>query len=250
LTWTETTAEPDFPPLLTGRRILPGADPYAEAVAGVQTGELGAGDVLWDGNPTRVALAIVLEPEVPLAKAAQMLPLAMVAMADCVGALAPPQVAVMLRWPRTITVNGAAVGEIRAACDTDVADHIPDWLVVSVDLRMRLAPDAAEPGRTPDRTTLADEGCEELTNLDVIGSFTRHFLTWLNNWQDEGLKAVQQNWLRLAEDRDGPRAVDGLAGTVRITGMDEDGNLLVRNDRGEELMLPLLASIETQPERG
>ncbi|MGI9409893.1 MAG: biotin/lipoate--protein ligase family protein, partial [Hyphomicrobiaceae bacterium] len=86
--------EPSFPPLLSGRRAVPGQGPMDGALEGVRGGELGAGDVIWTDSPDMVELAIVLEPDVALARAAQMLPLTMVAAADCIGALAPPQVGV------------------------------------------------------------------------------------------------------------------------------------------------------------
>jgi BirA family biotin operon repressor/biotin-[acetyl-CoA-carboxylase] ligase len=244
LTWVDPAASPDFPPLLSARRIVPGTHVFDAAVAGAAEGSLRAGDALWDGDPTRVAVAIVLEPEVTLRRAVQMLPLAIVAAGDCIGALAPPQVGVMFRWPQTIAVNGAAVGHVRVASPSADADREPDWLVVAIDLRMRPAPDADEPGRAPDRTTLADEGCEDLTNLDLMGSFARHFLTWLNIWQDDGYGPVRYNWLERAEVDGGN---DEIGGVTTISGMDEAGNLLVRNAAGEALTLELLDSIEIAP---
>ena len=56
--------EPEFPPLLTGRRVIEGQSVLAAAIAGASVGSLGAGDLLWDDDPARVELAIVLEPEV------------------------------------------------------------------------------------------------------------------------------------------------------------------------------------------
>jgi BirA family transcriptional regulator, biotin operon repressor / biotin---[acetyl-CoA-carboxylase] ligase len=251
LTWIDAIVEPDFPPLLSGRRIVPGASVLVEAVSGAKAGTLGAGDVLWDSDPTRVAVALVLEPDVALRKAAQMLPLAMVAAADCIGALAPPQVGVMFRWPGTVTVNSATVGEIVAISATDAPDHVPEWLVISMELRMRLPPDADEPGKTPEVTTLADEGCEDLSNLDIMGSFARHFLTWLNIWEDDGFRQINQSWIGRAEGNAAPAGHRGLGNLATVSGMDEDGNLLVRDrTTGQVHALGLLDVIETAHKEG
>lgn len=241
MTWIDPATAPDFPPLLSARRIVPGSRVFEAATTGAADGSLRAGDVLWDDDPTRVALAIVLEPDVSLGHAAQMLPLAMVAVGDCVGALAPPQVGVTFRWLRTIAVNGASVGNVRVASPTGDAACEPDWLVVAIDLRMRPAPDADEPGSAPDRTTLADEGCENLTNFDLMGSFARHFLTWLNIWQDEGFGPVRRNWLERAEVDRGSDTENNFAA---IDGMDEGGNLLVRSETGQTVTLALFDAVE------
>ncbi len=235
--------EPEFPPLLSGRRVLEGQAVREAAIAGVRGHELGAGDVLWADDPSRVELAIVLEPEVALATAIQMLPLTMCAVGDCIGVLAPPQVGVMFRWPGTLLVNGAAAGEVAL----DVVDcgerEIPEWMVVAIALRFRHAPGAAEPGHIgADITALAEEGCEELTPAQLIESTARHFLTWLNIWQDDGFRAVHQSWLERVEGRDEIVAVAGrssLIYNVSVLGLDEDGNLLVRDGDGPVTALAL-----------
>ena len=244
MSWIDPAAEPDFPPLLSGRRVVPGTSALEGAVAGAATGELTAGDVIWETDPARVALAVVLEPDVTLRQAAQMLPLTMVALADCIGSLAPPQVGVMFRWPGTVTVNGAKVGDVCVVASNADAGAVPDWLVVSVDLGMHPATAADEPGRTPDLTTLADEGCGELAYLDVMGSFSKHFLTWLNIWEDEGFRPVHESWIERAEDREVPRRLAGEEAEVTIRGMDEDGNLIVASNEGRVSALPLVDVVD------
>ena len=248
MTWTDHTAEPMLPPLLSGRRIIPGQSVRDAAVAGARAGSLGACDVLWDGDPTRVDIAIVLEPDVDLRQAAQMLPLAMVAVGDCIGAMAPPQVGVVFRWPNTIAVNGGRVGQIQVIADDVMPDAVPRWLVASLELQMRRNSDAAEPGQTPDTTSLADEGCEELTNLDIMGAFARHFMAWLHIWQDEGFGPLRQAWLERADGKDEPeKLTPEQVDAVTVVGMDEDGNLLVHGSSTVPTELPLLDAISVQP---
>jgi biotin-(acetyl-CoA carboxylase) ligase len=49
-----------------------------------------------------------------------------------------------------------------------------------------------------ERTTLAEEGCGEVTTIDLLEAFGRHFLGWINRWQEDGVKPVQQAWLSRA----------------------------------------------------
>mgnify|MGYP001822568600 CR=1 FL=1 len=240
MSWIDPAAEPDFPPLFSGRRVVPGTSALEGAVAGAATGELTAGDVIWESDPARVALAVVLEPDVTLRQAAQMLPLTMVALADCIGSLAPPQVGVMFRWPGTVTVNGARVGEVRVVAPGAAPDAVPDWLVVAVDVGMQLGADEAEPGTSPDRTTLAEEGCAELTYIDVMGSFSKHLLTWINIWEDEGFKPVHKSWMERVEEQSQYQSQ-----SVAVKGMDEDGNLIVGVADGSVRLLALVDTIET-----
>lgn len=237
--------EPEFPPLLTGRRIIEGQSVLAAAIAGARATSLGAGDVLWDDHPARVELAILLEPEVPLTGAAQMLPVAMAAAGDCIGVLSPPQVGVMFRWPGEILVNGASVGRISLVSDRCRADAVPDWMVVHLTVRLQNESDEVEPGYVTHMTSLSEEGGENLTNVQLIESYSRHFLTWLNLWQDDGFKAVHGGFLERLCGQDEPIQLDAAGDEpITVLGLDEDGNLLVRQADGATAALPLLDAVE------
>src|SRR5437660_1044252 len=86
---------------------------------------MSAGDVVWSRNTGRAQVAIVLEPEVALARALQMGPLLMVALGDSLGSLCPPKLAVQYRWPRGILLNGVIAGQVRLAAPRVPSDTIP-----------------------------------------------------------------------------------------------------------------------------
>jgi len=134
-----TLAEPTFPPLLNGRVVIKGDSPRDLAIAGAQNGELGAGDALWLQDTMQAELAIVLEPDDPLRKSAQMLPLAVAAAGDSLATLTPPQVGVQCRWPATLLLNGADVGNcaliVPASCEPT---ETPAWMVLSISLGLAL----------------------------------------------------------------------------------------------------------------
>ncbi|MEC9369302.1 MAG: biotin/lipoate--protein ligase family protein, partial [Pseudomonadota bacterium] len=107
--------DPTFPPLLKGHAVDSDTDAFDTACARAGAGKLGAGDVVWSRNTYNLDIAIVLEPDVPPAVAAQMMPVCMVAIGDCIGALTPPQVGQTFTWPNLIRINGATAGRVVAA---------------------------------------------------------------------------------------------------------------------------------------
>lgn len=225
--------DPTFPPMMNGIGVSAPDHPFMHAVDGARNGTLEAGDVIWARNMSAMTWAIVLEPEVALAKALQMVPLALVAAGDCIGALTPPQVGLMFRWPNLISVNGGTAGHVEVAASTLDVTAVPDWIVVCVHVRLR-RDDQFEPGEQPDITSLDEEGCPDLTRSGMIESYSRHFLTWLNTWTDDGFHPIHSAWLYRASGLDKEFSLNlpghGITGT--FTGLDEDGNMLIKDEAG------------------
>jgi biotin-(acetyl-CoA carboxylase) ligase len=107
-------------------------------------------------------------------------------------------------------------------------------MVAGVEMAMLGAPDRPEPGLAPEQTTLWDEGCADIDPVSLVESIARHFLAWLNIWQDDGFKAVHEAWLARCEERGGELALDhaGKRHHGRFLGLDEDGNLLLQTGQG------------------
>jgi biotin-(acetyl-CoA carboxylase) ligase len=225
-------ADPTFPPLLKGHDVPGAEDAFKVACDRASEGALGAGDVVWSRNDSRIDVAIIMEPEVALETAVQMLPLAMVAIGDCLGALTPPQVGQTFTWPGTIRVNGALAGTMKAAAGGKRdANAVPGWMVVGLWLRHLREDNEPEPGDVPDQTWLSEEGCEELTRTELLESYSRHFLTWLNTWNEDGFKSIHASWLYRAQENEeditfelGGKNYSGV-----MLGLDDNGNLLYRD---------------------
>lgn len=236
----------DLPPLLTARAVSGSA--FAAAVAAAQAGADG-GLVLHGADRDGLDLAIVLAPEVPLAGAMAMVPVAGNAMADAFGAHAPSEVAFHLEWPGTFRVNGARCGGIRAAASGSDPDAVPDWLVLGLALPMTGGgPAAAEPGHAPDATVLCEEGCGGMDMAALGGSWGRHFLTWLHEWQTDGMRRVVSQWRARAHGlrAEVTVAAPGGAAAGLFVGLDEQGGMLLRAGGGVRL-LPLTMLLEEAP---
>lgn len=219
-----------FPPLMTGEAAGPGQDPFDLAC---QRAELGvdAGLVVYELGTDVLRAALVLAPEVPLAKAMAMLPVCGVGFQNALGALAPPEVAVHLDWNGALRINGARCGRLRIAASTDDPDTQPDWLVVALDLPLWPEGDG---GETPDETALYAEGCADVAAPRLLESWARHCLHWINRWDEGELETIHGEWRGLAHGMGEARTEAGRSGT--FLGVDEDFGMLLRDETTTHLI--------------
>ena len=237
--------DPTFPPLLTGHDVKGKPGPFETACAEAQAGEAGAGDVFWARDTSRFDWACVLEPDVETARALQMHFTAMVALGDAFGAIAPPEVAFQYRWPGDLLVNGGRAGKARVAIGPEGDDGAPAWLVVGLDLVLKRDGGRYEPGADPDNTALQEEGCGEVTRTELVESVSRHFLTWVHTWNEEGFRSVHENWLARAEGWQEDISLDwaGEHHAGKFLTIDDEGNLLLKGEAGM-VSLPVSEAVE------
>ncbi len=239
--------DPAFPPLLKGHPVDPGVSAHGVACAQAAARHAGAGDVFWSRSEDRLSMAIVLEPEVTAARAAQMHLVMMIAFGDAFGAIAPPEIGVHYRWPGVILVNGATAGEVRTVIAEELDESgAPAWMVTGVDVAITLDLSQPDPGKHPDKTTLHEEGAGEVDRTMLVNSICRHFLTWIDTWQHDGFRSVHQNWTGRMDEAGTPVTVgqDGSPITGTMTGLDEDGNLLLRTGEGRVQSVPLTSAAD------
>ncbi|WP_457936415.1 biotin/lipoate--protein ligase family protein [Mesorhizobium sp. 10J20-29] len=246
MTVAELTA-PVFPPAFDGHAVDPEHDLLAEALSGAAAGTYGAGDLIWSRSTDRAAAMIVLEPDVPLSRAVQMGPTLMVAIGDALGAIGPPNLALTFRWPFTVLANGGRIGRVVLAAPENAAlEVVPSFLIVGFELALKNADNGAdEPGRHPDMTALHEEGGGEIERTELVEAVARHFLSWIDGWQQEGFRGVHQSWLARAHDMNGP--VEGRLASFfwsgQMLGLDEEGGLLV-SENGVTSAIPVAAALE------
>lgn len=226
---------PEFPPIYSGHETEMPGDPVRAAIAALDAGRGQGGDIFWSNETASASCAIILEPDKPLEIAMQAVPMAMVALGDALGAIAPPNVAVTYRWPSTILVNGAKAGSVDAVLPKfPQAGRNAAWLVLVMILAIRRERESVEPGEKADETVLWEEGCGDLDRTQILESYSRHFLSWMDRWEDEGFAPVHQMWLFRAADLDRDFSFDGRSGAVEGTmlGLDDNGGLLMRTAKG------------------
>lgn len=227
--------EPVFPPLLTGHPVQGGEDPFERAQAMAALGCDG-GTVVYNIQADRLRVAIVFAPEVVLSEAMAMLPLCAVGFQNALGALAPPEVAVHLGWDGLICVNGAKCGMFRVAASDADTEAEPDWLIVGWDLALLQTSQA--PGENPDVTALYDEGCADVSATQLVESWSRQMMTWLNRWQEDGNAPVHGEWIGLLCGVGEPIGETGV-----FLGTDERFGMLIRHGSDTQLR-PLTELLE------
>ena len=219
-----TEARPTFPPLLTGAQAPHGADPFDKAVSAALTG-CDAGLVCWSDRADRLEAAVVFAPECALREAIGISFAVSNGFVDALGTLAPPEVAVHHVWPGSFKVNGADCGGLRAASSGADPEQDPDWLVISLSVPVLPTSDG---GDDPTRTCLYNEGCAELGTVQLLESWSRHMLTWVNRWLDDGFAPLHAAWRERAWEMGG--ALPDGSGT--FMGLDEHGGMLVKTAAG------------------
>ncbi|WP_321504877.1 biotin/lipoate--protein ligase family protein [Breoghania sp.] len=230
-----------LPPLLTAHAAVSATSPEEAARLGAEAGHYGAGDLVWQATAEGVAMALVLEPEVTPELCRQMLLVGMVAAADAIGALIPPEVGITWDWPSTLRANDGIVGHVSLEMsETFDGAGAPDWLVLGLRVALHAnVGEGVEPGLTPDRTTLYDEGCGEIAAEDLISAWARHLLTWIDTWQQDGFAPVREAWTFRARGREDGEAEIERDGTLyrgRVRGLDDRGGLLLEGDAGSVLL--------------
>ncbi len=227
-----TAEEPSFPPLLTSCPTEFPTDTAEQALAEIARQKAGAGDLFWSSDKDRLTFSLVLEPDVPKERCYEILYVAMVAFGDAAGALMPPEVSVTFAWPSFLLVNDGKVGYVDLLiAPTASEEDIPDWLLLTMDVEMRPAEIAYDPGLTYNRTTFWEEGCGHISRTDLLNSVARHFLTWLHTWNEEGFHSIYDQWMeRLLNKKDISILYDGSERKGDFVGMDETGNIFFRSD--------------------
>lgn len=221
--------------MMTGVPAPPGGTVLERAARGAAEGRHRAGALLHRVTDRRIALALVMEPEVPRERCAAMLLVAQLAASEALAALGPPETESAHRWSGELLVNGAGCGRVEGTMPSEVrgeggGESPPDWLAVSVTLLRALDDD---PGLDPDRTSVN----EELGVVDpeaLIETVARHWMLWLHRWDTEGMAPVARAWEKRSADRMAP-----LAGGAYL-GLSEAGDLLLAGEGGATATASLL----------
>ncbi len=176
---------PELPPAFTPLRVARASD--VERRARREAAAQGAGVLVWAEEAGRLAFAVTLEPEEPLATARRAQYAGAWALAQAVAAVSAPEREVAIRWPDAILYDGARIaGGTLSWPDGCAEDATPDWLVFSADVLAdrRLA----EPGRFPDSTSMAEEGME--VPAELIESFASYLMLGFDEWGAQGFERL------------------------------------------------------------
>jgi hypothetical protein len=207
--------ELDLPPGFEAVSLRELGDAFAHARS--IAAEKGAGTMVHVRRFDQVELAVVLEPEEPLATARRALYAVMNAMGDAIAAHCPPEKPLTFDWPDTIRIDGGILGGARLAWPAGAREEAPpDWLVAGLTIRAVVPLIAPRPGgHVLDQpflkgTSLEIEGFEMLDGAALVASFARHLMVHFDTWREKGFVPVGQHYLaRLLPQKGVKRGIDG-----------------------------------------
>ena len=237
-------AEARLPPLFRLTSLAADADVAAEARRAAKAGA-DPGTVLCADRADQFRCSVVLHPDRAASEALLGVYVGVLGLGDAIGSVVPAGLDITFAWPNRIEANVGIVGAVTVELpDAAAEDAVPDWMTVNASLFVALhAPDSTLPITV---TSLAEEGCVEVTVRDLLESFSRHFLTWTNRWKDDGFDPVRAMWLRHSADPGDE--VDFSLGDQTIAGVfhgiDDDGALLLDVD-GARRRIELAPSIRS-----
>lgn len=239
----ETPEQLTFPPLFQGQAVTGAVDPFDKACSMAALG-CDSGILVHNVTPDMIRAAIVFAPEIPLEQAISMYCTCAIGFQNALGALAPPEVAVHLKWLGDIVINGGTAGRMRAAASSADLSAEPDWLVVGFELLL-LPPSDADAGDTPDQTSLFQEGCGDVSPIRLLESWSRHTLVWINRFSEDGPAPIHAEWRGLAHGIGDDITLnhEGKTLTGTFMGIDENFGMLLRTDDGTQL-IPLTSRLE------
>jgi BirA family biotin operon repressor/biotin-[acetyl-CoA-carboxylase] ligase len=203
MTLTSHPEAPRLPPVYSLRET-PRADPMAAAIAAARAGDE-EGALFWDSDCRDLRMALLLHPDAPLADSLDLLIVASVGVGDALAALTPPQLPVAFGWPNRILLNGGAVAHLTIAAADAPADAVPDWMVLSVKVDMAANWEDDAPGARAHVTNLAEEGADDIGQVELLEAISRHLLSWVARWQsEEGLTPALASWRARSVDQQEP----------------------------------------------
>ena len=229
---------PQLPPLLRAVAVPDGQDLLAKAVALAASSEVGT--VFYSENTQRMEIAVRLAPEVRTRQAGQMLFAMMIGLGDSIGALAPPEVAVTYQLPGYVMLNRGRAGLVRLVIDPAAGNNdVPDWMIASAVVRLAASERDHKKWSESlgvEQTTMKEEGGGFISRTRLIESSCRHFLVWVNRWQDDGFRPLHDSWTQRLE---ASAPIDFEGGEqAEWMGLDEDGGALIKLDGKPMSIMP------------
>ncbi len=231
------TDRPSFPSLYQPIAMAHELEPFERAIRIAAEGAE-PGTILWSGRADEALAAVVLAPEQSRERSLPVLQVALLALGDALTALVPPVVAVTFDWPDGLLINGGLVGGVRMAVAPEAqSEPIPDWLVIGIEVRIRGSWES-EMAAERRLASLEAEGCDGIRSIDVLETFGRHFLGWIELWQEQGVEAVHRAWLARTPAL-GRRVRFELAGHRKegvFSGITESGDLRLGEGQGAQIV--------------
>ncbi len=134
--------------------------------------------------------ALILQPDVAPARYFEYGFVAAVSVGQAIAASASPMVTLQYGWPDRVVLNDQTVARVSLTLPEASSMHSEAALVLGVQIFI-----GSPPKNLDDSTCLRVVDSENTTDAtELMNLFGRHFLHWINTWDEEGFAKVLAAW--------------------------------------------------------
>jgi BirA family biotin operon repressor/biotin-[acetyl-CoA-carboxylase] ligase len=206
-----------------------GASAGLVVTAEIQTAGRGRHGKRWVSPAGNLHASLLARPEIPAARASELVFVAGVAVCDALAGLLPHDAPPRCKWPNDLLVRGRKLAGILAEAAADPSGRCA-YVVVGIGIDVaHHPPEAAWPA-----TSLAASGAAGVDVEQVLARVVAEWDAWHSRWQAEGFAAIRAAWLErayaLGQTIELKRDTDARRG--RFLGLDASGALVLETLAG------------------
>lgn len=211
------------------RRARAGAPEGTLIWAGHQNAGHGRLGSEWLSPPGALHCAVILRPELAIARLGEFVPLSVVALGMALAGLVVPMTELRYRWPNAVLLSDGRVAGTWLSAGSD-------WLVLATSVNVTETADAENFRHA---CVHFDGGNPEVTAATMLEAYAHQLVSWLARWDDEGVAPVLRHFRTRAEQMHADVTLclpggDPVAG--RAEAIDDNGSLVLGTDGGQRVV--------------
>jgi BirA family biotin operon repressor/biotin-[acetyl-CoA-carboxylase] ligase len=185
---------------------------------------------VWVSPPGNLYASLILCPDCPPRRAAQLGFVAALAVGKALDALLPHLEGLSYKWPNDILVNGRKIAGILLESEMTNPDRLAS-LILGIGVNLASSPRLAD----YPATSLSEEGLGDIRSVAMLEEVCHHFHFWQKYWTEEGFAPVRTAWLTRAASHGELIQVRLKTGTLygRFLDIDDQGALLLEDSAGQ-----------------
>lgn len=187
----------------------------------------------WTDPPGNLAATLLLRPQGGPADAALLSFVAALAVHDALRDLCGPHLAVALKWPNDVLLNGGKLAGILLESTGGTGQVAALAIGIGINLAAAPEPERVEAGALRPVSLVGETG-QSVSQDEALAALAVSFDRWSRQFRDYGFGPIRTAWLaRAAKLGETVTARHGISATTgRFDGIDERGALLLSTPRG------------------
>ena len=191
-----------------------------------QTAGRGRRGHAWASPRGNLYASLILRPECPVGRAAQLGFVAALAVGDMLDATSGGLEELSYKWPNDVLVHGRKIAGILLESELGEGE-IPKFVIVGVGINLISSP----PDTEFPATSVAEQGLRPVSPARAVEEVTRYCHAWVQRWREEGFAPIRAAWRARAISVGEVIRVRLEAATLhgRFLDIDQQGALLLEN---------------------